>query len=72
LSEIDATVPPDPTPQEQRQLLAFVKPPKKIGEMTDDELFQFAKSLILLMRERMESLAADPDAPPPSPPTTPG
>ena len=71
MSENDATVPPDPKPQE-RQLLAFVKPPKKIGKMTDDELFEFARSLILLMRKRMESLAADRDAPPPSPPTTPG
>ena len=74
MSEDDAIVSPDPTPQEERLLLAFVKPPKKIAEMTDDDLFAFARSLILLMRERMESLAADPDAPPPppSPPTTPG
>jgi hypothetical protein len=39
---------------EKGELLAFVKPTKRIGDMTDDEGFEFAKSLVLLMRARGE------------------
>jgi hypothetical protein len=57
---------------EKGELLAFVKPTKKIGDMTPEEGLEFARSLILLMRARAQQQQDATEGPSPPPETPPG
>jgi hypothetical protein len=39
---------------QKKKLLAVIQPPKPVSQMTDDELHEFAQSVVAKTREKIE------------------